>query len=195
MPNNHIYSTFGDDNFYANSVSFDKNLVNQAIIYFDSAEYLNPIQDSSVDQLAESTEIFAEKSDSQNVTKVREGSVVAKGILVVPTYGNKKKALQTLMSKLVLTGKGGGFAVSINKLRAEALTEQAKKVDEITQVNKSKSEKEIKNSKNKKNPNNSESQLNSELDSEESKSIWDDKTSEPDIFEIKDDTNSQENSW
>ena len=53
-------------------------------------------------------------------------------------------------------------------------------------LNKLKNKKNLKNLNNKKNLNNSESQLNSELDSEESKSIWDDKASEPDIFEIKD---------
>ena len=95
----------------------------------------------------------------------------------------RKKSLESLTSKLILTGKGGGFAESIKKLREAVSQEEIKKGEVIDSGNMNR---KVKNDKSADEINNS---------SEKSSSIWEDDLKNTDGFRNESDLDSQDNSW
>jgi hypothetical protein len=124
VPGNHLLATVGSGKINEDQTIFAQSLVNQALLYFPTAENLDPVE-VSTESRESAPENLLSMSSYETVIKrdlvVPQGSISGKIIFIVPSYGAKRKSLDALIKKLKESHEFANFKEAIPELRAERL--------------------------------------------------------------------------
>ncbi len=141
----HVLSTFGGAEFLEDRAFFTRSLTGEAVIYFASEENLAPVAAEVVESLepASKSELFsssATKSQSEEIL-IKSGDIHATALYLVPRYGNRKKSLSDVNSKLKSTIESANLSVHISELRQSVLDAELLRIEELKKAEQNQSAK------------------------------------------------------
>jgi hypothetical protein len=141
----HVLSTFGGAEFLEDRAFFTRSLTGEAVIYFASEENLAPAAAEEVESLepASKSELFsssATKAQSGEIL-IKSGDIHATALYLVPRYGNRKKSLSDVNSKLKSTIESANLSVHIAELRQSVLDAELLRIEEVKKAEQNQSAK------------------------------------------------------
>lgn len=142
---NHILSTFGNAEFLEDRAFFTRSLTGEALIYFATDENLAPRLAEEVVSFepASKSELFSSttaKTKSGELL-IKNGEIHATALYLVPRYGNRRKSLSDVNSKLKSTIESANLGVHIAELRQEALDAELLRIEELKKAEQNQSNK------------------------------------------------------
>ena len=141
----HVLSTFGGAEFLEDRAFFTRSLTGEAVIHFASEENLAPAAAEEVESLepASKSELFsssATKAQSGEIL-IKSGDIHATALYLVPRYGNRKKSLSDVNSKLKSTIESANLSVHIAELRQSVLDAELLRIEELKKAEQNQSAK------------------------------------------------------
>ena len=130
-PGSHLLSTVGSGKINADQTIFSQSLVNQALLYFATAENLDPVEVSTELRQSEPEDLLSMSSYETVIKRdlvAPQGSISGKIIYIVPSYGSKRKALDEIIKKLKESHEFANFKEAIPELRAELLKKRQEEI-------------------------------------------------------------------
>lgn len=131
MPGHHLLTTVGSGELHENLTTFSQSLANEALLYFSTAENLHPVEVSS-ETRETSPEDLLSMSNYETVIRrdlvVPQGDITGKILLIVPSYGNKRKSLEVLTKKIKASCESVNFKEVIPSMRSEILKQRQEEI-------------------------------------------------------------------
>lgn len=131
MPGHHLLTTVGSGELHEDLTTFSQSLANEALLYFSTAENLHPVEVSSETRETAPEDLLS-MSNYETVIKrdlvVPQGDITGKILLIVPSYGNKRKSLEALTKKIKASCESVNFKEVIPSMRSEILKQRQEEI-------------------------------------------------------------------
>jgi hypothetical protein len=124
LPGHHLLSTVGSGELHEDTAKFSQSLANEALLYFSTAENLVPVEISKESRESATEDLLSASNYETAIVRelaAPQGEITGKIILVLPSYGNKRKSLEALVKKLKDSCESVNFKEVIPSLRQEIL--------------------------------------------------------------------------
>ncbi len=131
VPGNHLLTTVGSGRLQADQAIFSQSLVNEALLYFETAANLDPVEVAKESQERETEDLLSMSNYESSIVRElveSQGSISGKIIFIVPSYGSKRRALDGLIKKLKESYEHANFKETIAILRAESLKRRQEEI-------------------------------------------------------------------
>ena len=131
LPGHHLLTTVGSGELNEDLTTFSQSLANEALLYFSTAENLHPVEVSTETRDTPPEDLLSMSSYETVIKRdlvAPQGNITGKILLIVPSYGNKRKSLDALAKKLKASCDSVNFKEVIPSLRAEILSKRQEEI-------------------------------------------------------------------
>jgi hypothetical protein len=124
LPGHYLLSTVGSGALHEDTTKFSQSLANEALLYFSTADNLDPVEVSKESRETAPENLLSASNYESTIEKelaAPQGNITGEIILILPSYGNKRKSLDALVKKLKDSCESVNFKEVIPSLRQQIL--------------------------------------------------------------------------